>query len=63
MNHEHELSHRQEREQKKEEHKGSTPAPYLAGKHVTWGLVIGIIVIGAALLVWTFILPAANAPR
>jgi len=52
-----ELSHRQEREQKKEEHAHSTHGPYLSSKHLTLAMVVGVILTGAAALVWTFLLP------
>ena len=37
MSHEGDLSHRQEREQKKEEHTHPTRGKYLSSKHLTWG--------------------------
>ena len=58
MSNKHDLSHRQEREQKKEEHAHSTPGKYLSSKHLTWVMVVGVIVTGAAVIIWTFLLPA-----
>jgi len=52
---EHDLSHRQEREHKKEEHKHSTPGMRLSSLHPAWYVVVGVILIGVALLIWTFI--------
>ena len=57
MSHERDLSHRQEREQKKEEHTPPTRGKYLNSQHLTWTAVVGVILIGAAVLVWTFLLP------
>lgn len=51
---EHDLSHRQEREHKKEEYKHSTPRQYLSSLHPAWYVVAGVILIGAAVLLWTF---------
>lgn len=62
MSGERDLSHRQEREQKKEEHARPTPGKYLSSKHLGWGMVVGIILIGLAVLVWTFILTPMRAP-
>jgi cytoskeletal protein RodZ len=56
------LSHRQEREQKKEEHAHPTRGKYLSSKHLTWAMVVCVIVTGAALLIWTFLLPALLGP-
>ena len=61
MSHENEPSHRQEREQKKQEHAGPTPAKYPRSK-VGWGLAIGIVVITAAVLVWTFVILPMRVP-
>jgi hypothetical protein len=58
LSHERELSHRQEREQEKEEHTHSTHGKYLTSMHLTWAVVVGAILIGAAVMVWTFLLPA-----
>jgi fucose permease len=58
MNHEHTLSHRQERQQKKEEHTHPTRGRYLASMHLTWVVVGGVILIGIATMIWTFLLPA-----
>lgn len=49
--HGHEESHRQEREHKKAEH------PYHQGKRLTslhpaWYAVVGVVLCGAALLIW-----------
>ncbi len=63
MSHERDLSHRQEREQKKEEHTHSTRGKYLSSRHLTWAVVVGVILIGAAVMVWTFLLPALRGPR
>ena len=65
MSHEHErdLSHRQEREQKKEEHTHSTQGKYFSSRHLTWAMVVGVILMGAAVMVWTFLLPALPGPR
>jgi hypothetical protein len=52
---EHDLSHRQEREHLKEEHKHSEPRPYLSSVHPAWYVVVGVITIGIAVLIWTFI--------
>src|SRR5688572_14485778 len=59
---EHELTHRQEREQEKEEHTPPTPGKYLTSRHLTWAVVVGVILIGAAVTVWTFLLPAVRGP-
>ena len=61
MNDERDLSHRQEREQKKEEHTHSTRGRYLGSKHLTWVIVVGVIFTGAAVLIWTFLLPALRS--
>jgi hypothetical protein len=52
---EHDLSHRQERELKKEEHRHSEPKPSLSSIHPAWYVVVGVVVIGAAVLIWTFV--------
>ena len=62
MSRERDLSHRQEREQKKEEHTHSTPGRYFSSMHLTWTVVVGVILIGAAVMVWTFLLPALLGP-
>ena len=62
MKPEDDLSHRQEREQKKEDHTPPTPAKYLSSRHLTWAVVVGVILIGAAVMVWTFLLPALRGP-
>jgi len=58
MSHEGDLSHRQEREQKKEEHAHSTRGTYLSSMHLTWAMMVGVILTGAAVMIWTFLLPA-----
>jgi fucose permease len=58
MSPEGDLSHRQEREKKKEEHAHSTPGKYLSSMHLTWAMVVGVILTGAAVMIWTFLLPA-----
>ena len=50
---EHELSHRQERELKKEEHQTSEPGKRLSSLHPAWYVVVGVILIGVAVLIWT----------
>ena len=62
MSHEPNASHRQEREQKKAEQAHSTPGPYLASRHLSWIMVVGVILMAAALLVWIFVVPAMRAP-
>ena len=57
MDRQHDLSHRQEREQKKEEHTPPTQGKYLSSRHLTLTVVAGVILIGAAVLVWTVLLP------
>ena len=61
MSHDKDLSHRQEREQKKHDHAGSTPAKYPRSK-VGWGLAVGIVVVAAAVLVWTFVILPMRVP-
>jgi hypothetical protein len=56
------LSDRQEREQKKAEHAHSTRGNYLSSMHLTWAMVLGVILTGAAALIWTFLLPALRGP-
>ena len=58
MSHEGDLSHRQEREQKKEEHAHPTRGKYLSSKHLTWVMVVGVILTGAAAI--DLDLPAAD---
>lgn len=58
MSQEHDQSHRQEREHDKEKHAPPTPGKYLSSRHLTWAVVVGVILIGAAVMVWTFLLPA-----
>jgi hypothetical protein len=62
MSHERDLSHRQEREQKKEEHTHPTRGKYLSSMHLTWAMMVGVIVTGAAVIIWTFLLPALCGP-
>jgi hypothetical protein len=62
MSHERDLSHRQEREQKKEEHTHPTRGKYLSSMHLTWAMVVGVILTGATVLIWTFLLPALRGP-
>jgi hypothetical protein len=30
--------------------------------HLTWAMVVGVILTGAAVMVWTFLLPALYGP-
>ena len=62
MSHEHNLSHRQEREQKKEEHTHPTRGKYLSSMHLSWAMAVGVILTGAAVIIWTFLLPALRGP-
>ena len=62
MSHVRDLSHRQEREQKKEEHTHPTRGKYLSSKHLTWAMMVGVILTGVAVMVWTFLLPALRGP-
>ena len=62
MSNEGDLSHRQEREQKKQERVHSTRGKYLSSRHLTWAMVVGVIVTGIALMVWTFLLPVLLGP-
>ena len=62
MNHEGDLSHRQEREQKKEEHTHPTRGRYFSSKHLTWAVVLGVVLTGVAVMIWTFLLPALLGP-
>jgi hypothetical protein len=52
---ENELSHRQEREHKKEEHKLPTPGMSLSSLHPAWYVVVAVIACGVAVLIWTAI--------
>ena len=52
MDHQHDLSHRQEREHKKEEHKHPTPGRRLSSLHPAWYVVVGVILIGTAMFIW-----------
>jgi hypothetical protein len=58
MSHERDQSHRQEREHKKAEHAHSTRGPYLSSRHLSWVMVVGVILMGVALLIWMYLLPA-----
>jgi hypothetical protein len=49
---EHDLSHRQEREHKKEEYKHSEPGKRLTSLHPAWYVVVGVILIGIAMFIW-----------
>jgi hypothetical protein len=52
---EYDLSHRQEREHKKEEHKHPEPERYLSSVHPAWYVIVAVIACGVAVLIWTFI--------
>ena len=52
---EHDLSHRQEREHKKQEYKHSELGRFLSSIHPAWYVVVGVISIGAAVPIWTFL--------
>ncbi len=54
MNHEGDLSHRQEREREKEKHAHPPRGRRLSSRHLTWIVVAGVILTGAAALIWTF---------
>ena len=56
------LSHRQEREKKKEEHAHSTRGKYLSSMHLSWAMAVGVILTGAAVIIWTFLLPVLLGP-
>ena len=62
MSRKHDLSPRQEREQEKEEHAHSTRGRYFSSMHLTWTVVVGVILTGAAVMVWIFLLPALRGP-
>jgi len=62
MDHQQGQSHRQEREQKKDEHAQPTRGKYFSSRHLTWAMAVAVILMGAAVLVWTFILPALRSP-
>ncbi len=49
---EHDLSHRQKREHKKEEHALSEPGRRLGSLHPAWYVVVGVMLIGTAMLLW-----------
>ena len=52
MDHQHDPSHRQEREHKKAEHKPHGTPGRLASVHPAWYVVVGVILCGSALLIW-----------
>jgi fucose permease len=62
MDHQHGQSHRQEREKKKEEHSHPTRGKYFSSRHLTWTLVVAVILMGVAVMVWTFLLPRLRGP-
>jgi hypothetical protein len=62
MSPEGDLSHRQEREKKKEEHAHPTRGKYLSSMHLSWAMAVGVILTGAAVIIWTFLLPALYGP-
>jgi type II secretory pathway component PulF len=49
---EHDLSHRQEREHKKEEHKHPELGKRLSSLHPAWYVVVGVIFIGIAMAIF-----------
>jgi hypothetical protein len=49
---EHDLSHRQVREHKKEEYTHRTLGKHLRSLHPAWYVVVGVILVGAAMLIW-----------
>jgi hypothetical protein len=49
---ERDLSHRQQREHKKEEHQFPEPGRRLGSLHPGWYVVLGVILIGTAMLIW-----------
>ncbi len=49
---EHDLSHRQKREQKKEKHEHPQSGSRLRSLHPAWYVVVGVILIGIAMLIW-----------
>ena len=53
---EHDLSHRQKREHKKDEHQIPEPGRRLGSLHPAWYVVVGVILIGTAMLVWIFLM-------
>ena len=53
--HGHEESHRQEREHKKAEHKPHEQGKRLSSVHPAWYVVVGVVLCGAALLIWMFL--------
>ncbi len=52
---ENDLSHRQEREHKKEERKHPEKGMYLSSVHPAWYVIVAVIACGVAVLIWTFI--------
>jgi hypothetical protein len=61
MSREGDLSHRQEREQKKEKQMHPTRGRYLSSRHLSWAVVVGVVLTGAAIMIWTFLLPALRS--
>jgi hypothetical protein len=53
---EHDLSHRQKRENEKEGLKNSGPKISLSAIHPAWYVVVGVITCGAAVFIWTVII-------
>jgi len=51
---EHDLSHRQERELRKEEHRQPTAGMALSSTHPAWYVVVGLVAIGVAVFIWSF---------
>jgi hypothetical protein len=49
---ERDLSHRQEREHKKEGHKHPESGRRLSSLHPAWYVVVGVILIGIAMFIW-----------
>ena len=49
------LSHRQQREHKKEEHELPEQGRRLGSLHPAWYVVVGVIAIGTAVLIWTIL--------
>ncbi len=62
MDPQHGQSHRQDREQKRDEHSHPTQGKYFTSRHLTWGLMLGVILMGVAVMVWTFFIPTLRAP-
>ena len=49
------LSHRQEREHKKEAHNLAEPGRRLGSLHPAWYVIVAVIACGVAVLIWTFV--------